>query len=353
MITTLNPNKEVKLKSETDVLNTLLMPVNNKISFDKVILSEENKDKYNTFLKEHSYRDNLAEYGLTSMNRMLLLGDSGTGKTFSTKALSNKIGYKLFYVDISKMLTEGNLLSNISALFSVANSIGHCILFFDEVDAIVQNRSTAANNSESAQLMHQATNAIFQQADQMNPNNIFIAASNLSAQLDDAFKRRFDMILTFEVKDIVNSAKKEAEISNYAKLDGGENGYYGVFHMLRKFLKKGFFLVNDLTPDTHNNIQNYIISQTLSIAAIENSVLATEKTAIIALSENAANNRNEREYGYNLDYKDYILHDSMASDIGLYTSEINKRLRTALGKNIRIIERPNNEWTLYQQLIAA
>ena len=106
-------NKSDLPKEYQELWDELIMPVDTNISFDSVILSDENKEKYKAFIKEQQYRDVLYEYGLEPMNRLLLYGASGTGKTFSLKALSNLLDYTMVYVDIAKALTDGNVAKNI------------------------------------------------------------------------------------------------------------------------------------------------------------------------------------------------------------------------------------------------
>ena len=182
-----------------EIWDRLLMPVDTNISFDDVILSQENTDKYRAFIKEQQYRDKLYEYGLEPMNRLLLYGASGTGKTFSLKALSNLLGYTMLYVDISKSLTDGNVASNISDIFKLGNYIGNCIIFFDECDAIAWNRDGA--NTDGG-VVRRATNSVFQNLDQMNHSNVFAAATNLLHKLDPAFERRFNLKMMFTRPDL-------------------------------------------------------------------------------------------------------------------------------------------------------
>lgn len=70
-----------------DIYNRLIMPVDTNITLDSVILSDENKQKIKDFLRELAYRDKLYEYGLEPMNRILMYGASGCGKTYLSKAL--------------------------------------------------------------------------------------------------------------------------------------------------------------------------------------------------------------------------------------------------------------------------
>lgn len=177
----------------------LIMDVDTNISFDSVILSEENRNKYQQFIKEYEYRDRLLSYGLEPANRLLLYGASGTGKTYSLKALSNLLNVTMIYVDIAKSLSEGNVARNISNIFKLGNyiaeSYGGVIIFLDECDAVAWNRD--ANVSAESGNLRRATNSIFQGLDQMNHNAIFASATNMLHRLDAAFERRFNFKMQF------------------------------------------------------------------------------------------------------------------------------------------------------------
>lgn len=256
-----------------EIWDELIMPVDTNISFDKVILSDENKAKYNAFIKEQEYRDKLYSYGLEPMNRLLLYGASGTGKTFSLKALSNLLGYTMLYVDISKALSDGNVAQNISDIFKLGNYLGNCIIFFDECDAIAWNRD--AGNADSG-TVRRATNSIFQQLDQMNHTNIFAAATNMLHRLDPAFERRFNLKLMFtrpnldidecirhfiypkflindDVDDTVREIVKRRS-KQYAKLS-----YYEIEELIKRAMKRS--VLNDT-----NIINTSDVYQDLTVA---------------------------------------------------------------------------------------
>lgn len=172
----------------------LFMPVDTNIDINSVLLSDENKLKIVEFLKEYNSKDKLAKYGLKPMNRLLMYGDSGTGKTFLTKALSNYMKYTMLYVDIAKSLSEDTVAQNISDIFVCANALKNCIIFFDECDSIAWNRD--AKTAEGG-TVRRAVNSLFQQLDQIDPSNVFVSATNMLKRLDPAFERRFDMKLEF------------------------------------------------------------------------------------------------------------------------------------------------------------
>jgi AAA+ superfamily predicted ATPase len=202
-----------------DVYRELLMPVKTEIDFDSVILSRENREKVEEFMLERRKLKQLQEYGLLPMRRLLFFGASGFGKTYLAKALSCHMSFTMLYVDIAQSLSEGRVAKNISDIFRLGNHIKQCFIFFDEVDSIAWDRDTTKGDSAD---MRRATNSIFQQIDQMDETNVFIAATNMIHRLDSAFNRRFDMRFEF---------KQE---------------YIGIIEAVRKFLFKKFRLYNDM-----------------------------------------------------------------------------------------------------------
>lgn len=182
-----------------EIWDSCIMQVNTNISFDSVILSDENKQKYKELIKEQQYREKLVSYGLRPSNRLLLYGASGTGKTFSLKALSKLLNVTMIYIDIAKSLSDNTVSQNISDIFKLGNYIADHydggILFLDECDAVAWNRDASVNADSGT--LRRATNSLFQHLDQMDYRLIFASATNLLQRLDPAFERRFDIKMRF------------------------------------------------------------------------------------------------------------------------------------------------------------
>lgn len=210
-----------------DIWNEMIMPVDTNISMNSVILSEENTSLFKQFIQEQDYREKLLKYGLKPMNRILMYGASGCGKTYSSKALSNHLGYTMLYIDIAKALTDETVSKNISNIFSLANYLGYCEIMLDECDAIAWQRDTS--NSDTGTI-RRATNSIFQCLDQMDSSNIFIAATNMLHRLDAAFERRFSIKMAFKRPDI------------------------DIKDAIRKFTFDAFEIVDDVDTTTENII---------------------------------------------------------------------------------------------------
>lgn len=185
-------------KEEKESYSNLIMPVETNINIGSVILSDENKKKISEFLNEYRHREKLLKYRLKPINRILMYGASGTGKTYLSKALSNYMNYSMLYVDIAQALSTGNVATNMADIFKIANKYGNCVIFFDECDSIAWRRDS--NTAESG-TVRRATNSLFQELDQMNYSNIFISATNMLKRLDPAFERRFDMKMEFRKPD--------------------------------------------------------------------------------------------------------------------------------------------------------
>lgn len=177
-----------------EVFKELLMPVDTNISLDSVILSDVNKEKIRNFIKEIKARDRLEANGLHPMNRILMYGDSGTGKTFLSKALTNYLGYTMLYVDIGAALNRGNISENLTNIFKLGNELKNSVIFLDECDSIGWNREGTSRESGE---VRRSTNNLFQLMDQMDKSNIVIGCTNMLQMLDPAFVRRFDLKMEF------------------------------------------------------------------------------------------------------------------------------------------------------------
>lgn len=189
------PAKELPEKYRNDpIYKNLLMPVDTNISISSVILSDVNKDKIRKFTKEIRMKDILKQNGLHATNRILMYGDSGTGKTYLTKALSNYLGYTMLYVDIGAALNSGNIAQNLTLIFRLGNELKNCIIFLDECDSIGWNREGTSRESGE---VRRATNNLFQLIDQMDESNVLVGCTNMIRMLDPAFVRRFELKMEF------------------------------------------------------------------------------------------------------------------------------------------------------------
>jgi len=124
--------------------------------------------------------------------RVLLTGPPGTGKTAVVNHLAKQANKELITVRCSDILDGlvGSTEKNISNKFKEAVE-QEAILFFDEIDSLLQSRDVAKNSWEVTQV-----NELLTQIEAFNQP--FFAATNYSSRLDSAMGRRFDFKLHFD-----------------------------------------------------------------------------------------------------------------------------------------------------------
>ena len=126
---------------------------------------------------------------------VLLYGPPGTGKTEFVKYLGKALDRKVVVMKGSDLLSKwvGESEQNIAKAFRRAEA-EHAILFFDEVDGLLQDRSGASHSWEITQV-----NELLQQME--NFDGVMVAATNFSKNLDAAVMRRFTFKLEFGYLD--------------------------------------------------------------------------------------------------------------------------------------------------------
>jgi SpoVK/Ycf46/Vps4 family AAA+-type ATPase len=124
--------------------------------------------------------------------RTLLLGPPGTGKSAMVNHLAEATSQELITVRCSDILDKyvGGSEKNIAKVFKQATAT-NAILFFDEVDSLLQDRSGLSQGWEIQQVNELLT--------QMEAFELpLFAATNFDSRLDKAVLRRFDFKLSFE-----------------------------------------------------------------------------------------------------------------------------------------------------------
>ncbi len=126
--------------------------------------------------------------------RALFYGTPGTGKTLTATLIGKVTDREVYRVDLSMIVSKyiGETEKNLSKLFDAAQH-SNWILFFDEADSLFGKR-TAANSSNDRHA-NQQTAYLLQRIEDFP--GVVILASNLKANMDDAFLRRFQSIVHF------------------------------------------------------------------------------------------------------------------------------------------------------------
>jgi hypothetical protein len=131
--------------------------------------------------------------------RLLLHGDSGQGKTLTAALFGQLLNRPVYRIDVSAVASKwiGETMQRLDALFRTAEN-KDWILFFDEGDALLQQRSTEGG-SESSRYSNMDAAFLLQRIEGFN--GIIIVATNLMQNIDRGFVRRFQSIIPFKPLD--------------------------------------------------------------------------------------------------------------------------------------------------------
>ncbi|HET8719429.1 MAG TPA: CDC48 family AAA ATPase [Candidatus Nitrosotenuis sp.] len=169
---------------------------------------------------------------------ILLHGPPGTGKTLIAKALAKTTESNFISVKGPELLSKwvGESEKGVREIFRKARQAAPCIIFFDEIDALVPRRSGA----ESSHVSENVVSQILTEIDGLEElhNVLIIGATNRLDIVDDALLRpgRFDRIIEVPKPDSkgrehifqIHTKKKPLDVSvNLKKLVEDTDGFSG------------------------------------------------------------------------------------------------------------------------------
>lgn len=125
---------------------------------------------------------------------VLFAGPPGTGKTMAAEVIAHDLGLDLYKIDLSTVISKyiGETEKNLERIFQEAAS-SNSILFFDEADAIFGKRSEVKDAHD--RYANIEISYLLQRMEAYD--GVTILATNLRANLDDAFARRLQFAVDF------------------------------------------------------------------------------------------------------------------------------------------------------------
>jgi hypothetical protein len=151
--------------------------------------------------------------------KVLFAGESGTGKTMAAGVIAGDLGLDLFRVDLATVVSKyvGETEQNLDRIFAAAEG-SNAVLLFDEADALFGKRSEVKDahdryaNIEVAYLLQRMEAYA----------GAVILATNLRANMDDAFLRRLDVLVEFPFPEAADRRRLwRGLVPPEAPVDGG------------------------------------------------------------------------------------------------------------------------------------
>lgn len=177
---------------------------------DDLVMTDDVDKSVRRLIHQHKLREQLAAHGLAPVNKILLEGPPGNGKTSLAMALANAINLPIARISCHDVIAShlGESGGNLKDLFRSANE-SPSLLFLDEIDGLSMSRGMSHSAAESERTS--ITTSLFILLDQMLPQTILVAATNRSQDLDPALIRRFEVRV--EIK-----APSELSVSQWLNL---------------------------------------------------------------------------------------------------------------------------------------
>jgi SpoVK/Ycf46/Vps4 family AAA+-type ATPase len=124
----------------------------------------------------------------------LFAGPPGTGKTMAAEIIAGELGLDLYKIDLSTVVSKyiGETEKNLERIFAEAAS-SNAILFFDEADALFGKRSEVRDSHD--RYANIEISYLLQRMEAYD--GVTILATNLRANLDEAFTRRLQFSVDF------------------------------------------------------------------------------------------------------------------------------------------------------------
>ena len=169
-------------------------------------------------------------------NGIILYGPPGTGKTLTARAVAQEVGG--CFINVTSDLIENKFFGEsqkiVHAIFSLADKIKPCVVFFDEIDGLCGTRNLFDQShvtSVKTTLLGEM-DGIYKR----DPGVIVIGATNRLDNLDPAVKRRMRLHIKVDLPDIYGRTSildkivcgeplnGDVDLKNIAKRTGGMSG---------------------------------------------------------------------------------------------------------------------------------
>ncbi|MED6113165.1 hypothetical protein PIB30_068310 [Stylosanthes scabra] len=192
------------------------------VKFSDIGALDETKESLQELVMLPLRRPDLFTGGLLKPCRgILLFGPPGTGKTMLAKAIAKEAGASFINVSMSTITSKwfGEDEKNVRALFTLAGKVSPTIIFVDEVDSMLGQRTRVGEH----EAMRKIKNEFMAHWDGLmtKPGEriLVLAATNRPFDLDEAIIRRFERRIMVGLPSVENREKILRTLLSKEKVD--------------------------------------------------------------------------------------------------------------------------------------
>ncbi|XAR70237.1 Adenosinetriphosphatase [Bertholletia excelsa] len=152
---------------------------------------------------------------------ILLFGPPGTGKTMLAKAIAREAGASFINVSMSTITSKwfGEDEKNVRALFTLAAKVSPTIIFVDEVDSMLGQRSRAGEHEAMRKIKNEFMTHWDGLLTKQGERILVLAATNRPFDLDEAIIRRFERRIMVGLPSADNREKILRTLLSKEKVD--------------------------------------------------------------------------------------------------------------------------------------
>lgn len=182
-------------------LSTLATKIQPRYKWDDIVLPSDTREQLREMINMVEQKPLVYEkwgfdrkLALGKGLNALFAGESGTGKTMAADIMAGQLGLDLYKIDLSMLVSKyiGETEKNLDKIFTEA-ATSNAILFFDEADSIFGKRSEVKDSHD--RYANIEISYLLQRMEAYD--GVVILATNLRANLDEAFTRRLHFAIEF------------------------------------------------------------------------------------------------------------------------------------------------------------
>ncbi|KAM1070227.1 hypothetical protein COP2_002096 [Malus domestica] len=208
------------------------------VTFADIGALDEIKESLQELVMLPLRRPDLFKGGLLKPCRgILLFGPPGTGKTMLAKAIASEAGASFINVSMSTITSKwfGEDEKNVRALFTLAAKVSPTIIFVDEVDSMLGQRTRVGEHEAMRKIKNEFMTHWDGLLTKTGERILVLAATNRPFDLDEAIIRRFERRVMVGLPSVENRemilrtllSKEKVENLDFKELATMTEGYSG------------------------------------------------------------------------------------------------------------------------------